>query len=100
MALALGVPGYETTPGRGQIGAIVRLDEHTIRRWLMRDLTEGSDGLADAPRPGKPAKGTPTVHERLLQLDRRHKRRPEIAELLQALLERWCCCTCQPRVRG
>ncbi len=42
-----------------QIAAIVRQNEETVRRWLVRYAAEGSAGLADAPRAGAPPKITP-----------------------------------------
>lgn len=57
-----------------QIAAIVRNDEQTVRRWLKRYQAEGIAGLADAPRPGGPAKRTATHRERLLHLVRQRPR--------------------------
>jgi transposase len=56
------------------IAAIVREDDETVRRWLKRYLTEGSDGLADRPRTGAPAKTTPAYEEQLLATVRRRPR--------------------------
>jgi transposase len=41
------------------IAAKLRLHEQTVRAWLMRFNTAGLAGLADAPRPGRPATYTP-----------------------------------------
>ena len=41
-----------------EIAVIVRTAEETVRRWLKRYQAEGSASLADAPRPGAPAKIT------------------------------------------
>ena len=35
-----------------EIAAVVRQDEETVRRGLVRYQAEGLNGLADAPRPG------------------------------------------------
>lgn len=37
-----------------QIAAIFECDEATVRGWLARFEAEGSDGLRDRPRPGRP----------------------------------------------
>ena len=39
-----------------EVAAIVRESGETVRRWVHRYEAEGIDGLADAPRSGKPAK--------------------------------------------
>ena len=41
-----------------EIAAIVRESAETVRRWFRRYQAEGVNGLADAPRPGKPPKVT------------------------------------------
>ncbi len=56
------------------IAAVVRHDEETVRRWLVRYQAEGVEGLSDAPRPGAPAKITETYRERLLAIVRRRPR--------------------------
>ncbi len=61
-----------------QIATIVRKDEQTVRRWLKRYRAEGIAGLADAPRPGGPPKGTTTYRERLLHLVRQRPRSLEL----------------------
>jgi transposase len=35
-----------------KIGAIVRLNEESVRKWLKRYEAEGIEGLKDEPRPG------------------------------------------------
>jgi transposase len=57
-----------------EIAAIVRESAETVRRWFRRSLAEGVNGLADAPRPGKPPKVTAEYRERLLELVRRRPR--------------------------
>jgi len=57
-----------------EIAAVVRQDEETVRRWLVRYQAEGLAGLADAPRPGVPPKVTPAYRERLLAAVRRRPR--------------------------
>jgi transposase len=57
-----------------EIGSIVRLNEHTVRRWLKRYTIEGLNGLLDVPRPGRPPKVTPAYQQRLLQLVRQRPR--------------------------
>ncbi len=57
-----------------KIAAIVRKDEQTVRRWLKRYQAEGMVALADAPRPGGPAKVTSAYRSRLLHLVRQRPR--------------------------
>lgn len=57
-----------------QIAAVVRLNEETVRRWLLRYQAEGLAGLDDAPRCGAPAKATPEYREQLLLAVRRRPR--------------------------
>ncbi len=57
-----------------EIGAVVRQDEETVRRWLGRYQAEGVEGLADAPRPGVPPKVTPAYRARLVAVVRRRPR--------------------------
>ncbi len=57
-----------------EIGAVVRQDEETVRRWLVRYQAEGLKGLADAPRPGVPPKVTPDYRARLVAAVRRRPR--------------------------
>jgi len=58
----------------GEIAAIVRQDEETVRRWFVRYQAEGVEGLSDAPRSGAPPKATSGYRERLLQLARSRPR--------------------------
>jgi transposase len=39
-----------------QIASIFEVGEDTVRTWLQRYHTEGADGLADRPRPGRPSR--------------------------------------------
>jgi transposase len=39
-----------------EVAAIARESGEAVRRWAHRYAAEGIDGLADAPRSGKPAK--------------------------------------------
>lgn len=57
-----------------RIAAIVRESDETVRRWFHRYMAEGVNGLADAPRSGKPPKVTARCRERLLELVRRRPR--------------------------
>jgi transposase len=56
------------------IGAIVRLDEQSVRRWLKRYLAEGMEGLKDAPRPGVAAVVIPDYRARLVSAVRQRPR--------------------------
>ena len=57
-----------------EIAAVVRQDEQTVRRWLLRYQAEGTAGLADAPRPGSPGKLTAAYRRRLVGCVRRRPR--------------------------
>ncbi len=57
-----------------QIAAIVRESEATVGRWLKRYLAEGTEGLQDAPRPGRPAEITAEYRAELLAAVRRRPR--------------------------
>jgi transposase len=57
-----------------EIAAIVRVDAETVRRWLKRYRSEGTEGLRDVPRPGAPQKVTPVYIEQLLAAVRRRPR--------------------------
>ncbi len=57
-----------------QIAAIVRQNEETVRRWLVRYQAEGIAGLAAAPRAGAPPKITPEYRAQLLQAVRQRPR--------------------------
>ncbi len=63
---------------RGLVAApmapIVRQNEETVRRWLVRYQAEGIAGLADAPRAGAPPKITPAYRAQLLQAVRQRPR--------------------------
>ena len=54
----------------GEIAAIVRQDEETVRRWFARYAAEGVGGLSDAPRSGAPPRATMGYRERLLGVAR------------------------------
>jgi transposase len=56
------------------IARIVREDEQTVRRWLVRWLAEGIAGLQDRPMPGGPAKITAAYREQLLAAVRQRPR--------------------------
>lgn len=53
-----------------EIGAIVRENEQTVRRWMKRYMAEGIEGLKDAPRPGAPPKVTPEYEAELIRVVR------------------------------
>jgi transposase len=57
-----------------QIAAIVRASEATVLRWLKRYLSEGIEGLQDAPRPGRPSEVTEAYRAMLLAAVRRRPR--------------------------
>jgi transposase len=57
-----------------EIAAIVRHDEETVRRWLLRYQAEGVAGLSDAPRPGSPGKLTAEYRQQLLRCVRQRPR--------------------------
>jgi transposase len=58
----------------GQIAAIVRLNEESVRRWLKRYEAEGIDGLKDDPRPGMTPVVTPAYRAQLVAAVRRRPR--------------------------
>jgi transposase len=58
----------------GEIAAIVRQNEETVRRRLARYEAEGAAGLSDAPRAGAPPKITPAYRERPSQVVRQRPR--------------------------
>lgn len=58
----------------GEIGAIVRMDEETVRIWLKRHQVEGVEGLQDRPRRGHPGKVTDEYQEQLVAAVRRRPR--------------------------
>lgn len=57
-----------------EIGAIVRLSEESVRRWLKRYVAEGVEGLSDEPRLGTPKVVTEGYVSRLVELVRRRPR--------------------------
>lgn len=57
-----------------EIAEIVRESHATVLRWLKRYMMEGSEGLKDAPRPGKPPTTTDEYRQRLLEAVRRRPR--------------------------
>jgi transposase len=57
-----------------EVAVIVRESGETVRRWFHRYRAEGINGLADAPRSGKPPRVTTFYRERLLELVRRRPR--------------------------
>lgn len=56
------------------IGAIVRLSEESVRRWLKRYEAEGIEGLKDAPRPGTTPRVTPNYRAQLVAAVRQRPR--------------------------
>jgi transposase len=68
-----------------QIAAIVREREATMLRWLKRYLAERSEGLKDAPRPGRPAEITAVYWAELLAAVRRRPRSLDLPFLLWTL---------------
>jgi transposase len=56
------------------IAAVVRQDEETVRRWLLRYEAEGVAGLSDAPRSGGPSKLTAAYRQQLVDCVRRRPR--------------------------
>lgn len=56
------------------IGAIVRLSDQAVRKWLKRYMAEGIKGLNDMPRAGSPRKVTPGYLEKLEAAVRRRPR--------------------------
>jgi len=57
-----------------EIAQIVRKDEQTVRRWLKRYMSEGIEGLSDAPRPGVEPTVTPEYRQQLVTAVRRRPR--------------------------
>jgi transposase len=60
-----------------EIGAIVRLSEESVRRWLKRYEPEGIEGLKDAPRPGMVPVVTREYRTQLVETVRRRPRNLE-----------------------
>ena len=50
------------------IAGLLGCDPATVRRWIHRYNTHGTDGLADRPRAGRPRRGSPRLGERILRL--------------------------------
>jgi transposase len=57
-----------------KIAEIVRADLDTVVMRLKRYLAEGINGLADAPRSGRPGKVTAAYREKLLEVVRQRPR--------------------------
>jgi transposase len=57
-----------------QIAGIVRESEATVLRWLKRYRAEGTEGLHDAPRPGRPSPMTEAYKADLVAAVRRRPR--------------------------
>lgn len=57
-----------------EIGAIVRLSDQAVRKWLKRYVAEGIEGLKDMPRAGTPQKVTASYLEKLEAAVRRRPR--------------------------
>ena len=56
------------------IGAIVRENEETVRRWMKRYRAEGVNGLKDMPHPGATPKMTAGYEQELLRVVRQRPR--------------------------
>ena len=67
LATEKGLVGHE-------IGALVRLDEQSVRRWLKRYRAEGIEGLKDKPRAGAEPVVTPAFRAMLVATVRRRPR--------------------------
>ncbi len=61
-----------------EIGAIVRLSEEAVRKWLKRYKAEGIEGLKDLPRAGTPKKVTAVY---VAKLEAAVRRRPRSLDL-------------------
>jgi transposase len=57
-----------------EIAKIVRTTAETVRTWLKRYRAEGLNGLADAPRSGRPAQVTAEYRQQLLRAVRQRPR--------------------------
>jgi transposase len=57
-----------------KIGAIVRLNEESVRKWLKRYEAEGLEGLKDDPRPGIEPTVTHEYHVKRVATVRRRPR--------------------------
>jgi transposase len=58
---------YQHVPA-SQIAELLGCDPATVRRWIHRYNTHGVSGLADRPRPGRPGRGSPRLHQRIRRL--------------------------------
>jgi len=61
-----------------EIGAIVRLSEEAVRKWLKRYMAEGIEGLKDLPRAGTAKKVTAVY---VAKLEAAVRRRPRSLDL-------------------
>jgi transposase len=50
------------------IAELLGCDPRTVRRWVHRYNQEGTGGLADRPRPGRPRLGSRRLHARIRRL--------------------------------
>jgi transposase len=57
-----------------EIAEVVRESSVTVLRWLHRYISEGIEGLMDAPRPGRSLVVTEEFRKRLLEVVRRRPR--------------------------
>ena len=57
-----------------EIAEVVRESSVTVLRWLHRYISEGIEGLLDAPRPGRSSVVTKAFRKRLLEVVRRRPR--------------------------
>jgi transposase len=57
-----------------EIAEIVRESDATVLRWLKRYMSEGVNGLEDAPRPGREQTVTATYREELIEAVHRRPR--------------------------
>ena len=46
-------------PSNVQVAIEMACERHTVSRWRQRYLTQGLQGLQDAPRPGRPRRFSP-----------------------------------------
>lgn len=51
-----------------EIAVVVRHDEETVRRWLVRYQAEGIEGLSATPRPGAPPKAPLKVPPKVTEM--------------------------------
>jgi transposase len=51
-----------------RIAELLGCDSGTVRRWIHRYNAHGTDGLWDRPRAGRPRRGSPRLHQRILRL--------------------------------